>query len=74
MSRLAETIRIGITTPNEREQERVVNLPAIAEEHVNKIEQAIVNIFEEFDVDENPELRLAILARISKKLMQESEK
>ncbi len=70
----AETIRIGITTPNEPEQERVVNLPSIAEEHVNRIEQAIVNIFEEFDVDENSELRLAILARISKKLMQESEK
>ncbi len=71
---VAETIRIGITTPNENEQERVVSLPAITEEHVNRIEQAIVNIFEEFDVDENPELRLAVLARISKKLMQESEK
>ena len=69
-----ETIRIGITTPNEHEAERVVNIPENADEHADKIEQAIVNIFEEFDVDENPELRLAILARISKKLMQESEK
>ena len=64
-----ETIRIGITTPNEHEQERVVNLTD--EEHADKIEQAIVKVFEELGADENLEFRLAVLARISKKLMQE---
>ncbi len=67
-----ETIRIGITSPNEHEQERVVNLTDV--KHADKIEQAITKIFDEFDVDKNPELRLAVLARISKKLMQESDK
>lgn len=70
----AETIRIGITTPNEPEQERVVNLPTTVEGNADELEQAIEKLFEKHDIDENPELRLAILARISKKLMQESEK
>ena len=67
-----ETMRIGITTPNENEQERVVKLTD--EEQTEKIEQAIIEVFEKYDLDEKPELRLAVLARISKKLMQESEK
>ena len=67
-----ETIRIGITTPHENEHERVVNLTD--EEQANKIEQAITEILDDLDVDKNPELRLAVLARISRKLMQESEK
>lgn len=65
-----ETIRIGITTPHEHEQERVVNIP----ENADEIEQAITQVFDKLDVDKNPEFRLAILARISKKLMQESER
>ena len=65
------TMRIGITTPNEYEQERVVNLSSTAEEHADKTEQAIIKLFEKLGVDENPEFRLAVLARISKKLMQE---
>jgi hypothetical protein len=69
-----ETMRIGITTPNEHEQERVVTLPITAEENADKLEQAIEKLFEKYDVDENPEFRLAILARISKKMMQEFEK
>lgn len=67
-----ETIRIGITSPNEDEHERVVNLSN--EEHVEKIEREIAKVFEKYDIDVNPELRLAVLARISKKLMQESKK
>ena len=63
-----ETMRIGITTPNENEQERVVKLTD--EEQTEKIEQAINKVFKEFELDEKPELRLAVLARISKKLMQ----
>lgn len=65
-----ETMRIGITTPNENEQERVVKLND--EKQAEQIEEAIIKVFKEYDLDENPELRLAVLARISKKLMQES--
>ena len=67
-----ETMRIGITTPNENEQERVVKLTD--EEQAEKIEQAISEVFDELDTEENSDFRLAVLARISKKLMQESEK
>ena len=64
----SETIRIGITTPNEKERERVVKLTD--EEQAKQIEQAIDKVFKENDLDEKPELRLAVLARISKKLIQ----
>ncbi len=67
-----ETMRIGITTPNENEQERVVKLND--EKQAEQIEEAIIKVFKEYDLDENLELRLAVLARISKKLMQEAEK
>ena len=67
-----ETMRIGITTPNENEQERVVKLTD--EEQAEKIERAIIKVFKDFELDEKPELRLAVLARITKNLMRESEK
>ena len=66
-----ETMRIGITTPNEYEQERVVKLTD--EEQTEKIEQAIAKVFKDFELDEKPEIRLAVLARITKNLMHESE-
>ncbi len=68
----SETIRIGITTPNEHEQERVVSLTNT--EHAEKVEQAITKVLDDLDVDRNPEFCLAVLARLSKKLMQESKK
>ena len=64
----AETIRIGITTPNENERERVVKLTD--EDQAKQIEQEINKVFMDYDLDESPELRLAVLARISKKLIQ----
>ena len=68
-----EPIRIGITRPNHPEQEQVVALPSTAEEQVNEIEREIEQIFDKFDVDENSEFRLAVLAHISQKLMQEEK-
>ena len=68
-----EPIRIGITRPNHPEQEQVVTLPPTTEDQVNKIEHEIEQVFDRFDVDENSEFRLAILARISQKLMQEEK-
>ena len=63
-------IRIGTTTPKQPEQERVVVLTPAAETAADKIEQ----VLDEIDTDRNTEFRLAVLAQISQKLMQESEK
>ena len=73
-SATGEPIRIGITRPNQPEQEQVVILPSTAEEQADKLEHAIEQIFDENDKDRNLEFRLAILARISQKLMQEKNK
>lgn len=73
-SSAGEPIRIGITRPKQSEQEQVVILPSTAEEQAAKMERAIETVFDEIDTDGNPEFRLAVLGRISQKLMQESEK
>ena len=73
-SSAGEPIRVGITRPNHPEQEQVVTLPSTAEEHANKIEHEIEQVFDKFDMDGNSEFRLAVLARISQKLMQEENK
>ena len=73
-SSAGEPIRIGITRPNHPEQEQVVTLPSTAEEQANEIEREIEQVFNRLDVDGNSEFRLAVLARISQKLMQEENK
>ena len=72
-SSAGDPIRIGITRPNHPEQEQVVTLPSTAEKQANKIEREIEQLFNRFDVDGNSEFRLAVLARISQKLMQEEK-
>ena len=72
-SSAGEPIRVGITRPNHPEQEQVVTLPFTAEEQANEIEHEIEQVFDKFDVDGNSEFRLAVLARISQKLMQEEK-
>jgi len=67
-----ETMRIGITTPNEIEQECVVNLTD--EKTADKIEKAIIKVFDKYEGDTNSEFRLAVLARISKKVINDIEK
>ena len=69
-SSAGEPIRIGITRPKQPEQERVVILPSTAEEQANKLEEAIKQVLDEIDKDGNSEFRLAVLGRISQKLMQ----
>ena len=65
-----EVIRVGITTLSSPEQERVVTMPPTAEAQADKIERAIVQVLE---LEENTEIRLAILARLSQKLMKQLE-
>ena len=69
-SSTGEPIRVGITTPNRTEQERVVTLTPTADAQTAEMEDEIRKIFDKFDVDNNPELHIAILARISQKWMQ----
>ena len=68
-----EAIRVGITTRSAREQERVVTVPSTIEEQVDNIELGFEEVFKRFGVDGNPNLRLAILARLSQKLMEQLE-
>ena len=72
-SSTGEPIRVGITVPQKTEQERVVILTPSVEDAADQIEHEIEPIFDKFDEDKNIEFRLAVLARITQKLMQESE-
>lgn len=63
-------IRVGVTTFSLTEQERVVTVPPTAEAQADKIERAIAQVL---DLEENTEIRLAILARLSQKLMAQIE-
>ena len=68
-----EPIRVGITAPEKTEQEWVVILTPSVEDAADQIEHEIEPIFNKFDADGNTEFRIAVLARITQKLMQESE-
>ena len=68
-----EVIRVGITTLSSTEQERVVTVPPTAEAQIDNIEHGIEQVFEHFGVDGDANLRLAILARLSQKLMEQLE-
>ena len=65
-----EVIRVGVTTLSSLEQERVVTVPSTAEAQARKIERAILQVLE---LEDNAELRLAILARLSQRLMKQLE-
>ena len=68
-----EVIRVGITTLSSTEQERVVTVPPTAEEQIDNIERGIEQVFESAGVDGDANLRLAILARLSQRLMEQLE-
>ncbi len=72
-SSTGEPIRVGITALQKTEQERVVILTPSVEDAADQIECQIEPIFNKFDADGNTEFRIAVLARITQKLMQESE-
>ena len=62
---------MGITTRSLPERERVVTVPPTMEPQAEKIERAIVQVLE---LEENTEICLAILARLSQKLMERLKK
>ncbi len=68
-----EIMRVGVTTLKAEEQARVISLPATAETQAKEIEREIEQIFEFAGVSEDTELRLAVLGRLSRKLMEQPE-
>ena len=68
-----EVMRVGITTLKAKEQERVISLPPDNEDQAKYIESEIQDVFDTFDADGDAEFRLAVLARISQKLMERLE-
>ena len=66
-------MRVGVTTLKAEEQARVISLPPIAEVKAKNIEHAIDRAFEYYGVETDTELRLAVLARLSRKLMEQPE-
>ena len=65
-----EVIRVGITTFSEAERERVVTVPPTAEAQIRQHRACNLQVL---GVEDNAELRLAILARLSQKLMAQLE-
>ena len=68
-----DVMRVGITTLKAKEQERVISLPPDTEEQAKYIESEIEGVFDSYDAEGDAELRLAVLARISQKLMEQLE-
>ena len=68
-----EVLRVGVTTLKSEEQARVISLPPTAETQAKEIEREIEQIFELAGVAEDTELRLAVLARLSRKIMERPE-
>ena len=68
-----QVIRVGITTLSSTEQERVVTVSPTAEAQIDNIERGFEEVFKEFGADGDPNLRLAILARLSQRLMEQLE-
>ncbi len=68
-----EPIRVGITRPNQSEKEWVVTMPITVETQVPEIGKAIKQAFDEFNIDDNLDIRSAILARISQEWKQQQE-
>ena len=63
-----EVMRVGVTSLQAEEQARVITVRPTTE--TQKIEREIEQIFERAGVAEDIELRLAVLARLSRKLME----
>ncbi|MDE0011889.1 MAG: hypothetical protein OXU36_12115 [Candidatus Poribacteria bacterium] len=68
-----EPIRIGITRPNQPEQEWVVTLPLTTEKEIPKIGKVLKQALNAIEIDADPDLRSAILARISQEWRQQQE-
>lgn len=65
-----DVMRVGVTTLKAEEQARVISLPSTADVQAKEIEREIEQIFELAGVSDDTELRLAVLGRLFRKLME----
>ena len=68
-----DVMRLGITTLKAEEQARVITVRPSAETQAKEIQREIEDVLDAFDAAGDAELRLAVLARISQKLMDQIE-
>ena len=68
-----DVMRLGITTLKTEEQARVITVRPSAEIQAKEIQREIEGVLDAFDAKGDTELRLAVLARISQKLMDQIE-
>jgi len=69
-----EIIRLGITTLNEPEYQRVLTVSQRDRLRLENAEHFVEQAFESAGLDGDTEMRLAVLARLSKKLLEELDK
>ena len=69
-----EPIRVGITSPNQPEQEWIVTLPLTTEKRVPEIGEMLKQVLNDLGIDADPDHRSALLARISQEWKQQQEK
>jgi hypothetical protein len=66
-----EMIRLGVTTLNEPERQRVLFVSQKDKEQVEQAEISIEEAFKQIGLNGNKEFRLAVLANLSKKLLEQ---
>lgn len=66
-----EVLRLGITTLNEPEQQRVLTVSQRDQLLLEKAEHSVEQALESAGLDGDIEMRLTVLARLSKKLLEE---
>jgi hypothetical protein len=68
-----EVIRLGVTTVNEPERQRVLTIGEPEKVLIEEAKQAVDKAFQSVNINGNRELRLAVLAKISQELLNDLE-
>ncbi len=66
-------IRLGVTTANEPERQRVLIIGEPGKVLIQEARQAVDRAFQSVHINGNIELRLAVLAKISQELLSDLE-
>lgn len=68
-----EIIRLGVTTINEPERQKVLTIGKEERTKIEEAKQAVNKAFQSVNINGNIELRLAVLAKISQELLGDLE-
>ena len=68
-----EIIRLGVTTVNEPERQRVLTIGEPEKVLIEEAKQAVDKAFQSVHINGNRELRLAVLAKISQEILDDLE-